>query len=264
MSQSTSSPASLLQSAADDGALSIAALNALNVVDIGAQINNAMGVNVDDIESSQVVLVSQLVDDSGSIRFSENSEVVREGHNEVLNALTASKQGDSILAHTRYLNGHVLYPFVGLDQATRMDTSNYNPNLGTPLYDQTVAFLGTVLAKTQEFSDNGVPARSVSLIITDGADEHSVKSNASSCKAIIESMLMQENHIVALMGIDNGYTDFREVAREMGIRDEWVLTPANNESEIRAAFQVFSQSAVRASQNAGQFSQTAMGGFAGA
>jgi hypothetical protein len=34
----------------------------------------------------------------------------------------------------------------------------------------------------------------------------------------------------------------------MGIPDRWVLTPGNSASEIRRAFQVFSQSAVRASQ----------------
>ena len=47
----------------------------------------------------------------------------------------------------------------------------------------------------------------------------------------------------------------------MGIEDRWILTPGNNPSEIRRAFQVFSQSAVRASQ-AASFSQGTVGGFA--
>jgi len=47
----------------------------------------------------------------------------------------------------------------------------------------------------------------------------------------------------------------------MGIRDEWILTPGNSEAEIRKAFRVFSQSAVRASQGAGSFSQSGLGGF---
>jgi hypothetical protein len=42
----------------------------------------------------------------------------------------------------------------------------------------------------------------------------------------------------------------------MGIPDRWVLTPGNSAGEIRRAFQVFSQSAVRASQGAAQ-----LGGF---
>ena len=54
--------------------------------------------------------------------------------------------------------------------------------------------------------------------------------------------------------------DLRAIFREMGIEDRWILTPGNNPSEIRKAFQVFSQSAVRASR-AASFSQGAVGGF---
>ena len=63
------------------------------------------------------------------------------------------------------------------------------------------------------------------------------------------------------MGIDDGYTNFRQVFREIGIQNEWILTPANTANDIRNAFQVFSQSAVRASQGATAFSQSALGGF---
>jgi lipid A disaccharide synthetase len=34
----------------------------------------------------------------------------------------------------------------------------------------------------------------------------------------------------------------------MGIRDEWILTPGSSASEIRRAFQVFSQSAMHVAQ----------------
>jgi len=142
-----------------------------------------------------------------------------------------------------------------------MDAGNYQPNEGTPLYDQTVVLLGTVLAKSQEFADNGVPVRTVTLIITDGADEHSARANAKTVASIVKDMLMAENHIIAAMGIDNGSTNFQDVFREMGIRDEWVITPKNSKNDIRKAFQVFSQSAVRASQGAASFSKTALGGF---
>jgi hypothetical protein len=50
------------------------------------------------------------------------------------------------------------------------------------------------------------------------------------------------------MGIHDGTTDFTQVFRSMGIPDRWILTPGNSASEIRRAFQVFSQSAVRATQ----------------
>ncbi|WP_204105014.1 MULTISPECIES: hypothetical protein [Spirulina sp. CCY15215] len=263
MSQNTPNLNNLFQSAQDDGLLSNASMQALNVLDIGAEIQAGLGINVNDVTASEVVLVTIMPDDSGSIRFGGNSQAVRGGHNAVLDALGSTQQQDSILIHTRYLNGFVLYPYCPLSQAVRMDPKNYNPNQGTPLYDQTVVLLGTVLAKAQEFEDNGVPVRTITLIITDGADEHSRRSQAKDVSAIAKDMLRAENHIIAAMGIDDESTNFHKVFQEMGIRDEWILTPGKSEKEIRQAFQVFSQSAVQASQGAGSFSQSSLGGFGG-
>lgn len=251
----------LFQSAQDDGILSNASMQALTVFDIGAQIQAGLGIAVDDVMASEVVLVTVMPDDSGSIQFAGNAAIVRAGHNTILDALLNSNQRDNILMHNRYLNGCVLYPYCPVTQAVRMDTRNYHPNQGTPLYDQTVVLLGTVLAKAQEFSDNGVPVRTVTLIITDGADAHSTRATAKTVQALVKDMLRTENHIIAAMGIDDGDTNFRQVFRDMGIRDEWILTPGNSQQDIRQAFQMFSQSAVRASQSAGNFSQTSLGGF---
>ena len=140
-----------------------------------------------------------------------------------------------------------------------MDSRNFDPNDGTPLYDQSVVLLGTVLAKTRQFAAAGVPARTVTLIITDGADAGSVRSRAADVKVLVTDMLKAERHIVAAMGVDDGSTDFREVFREMGIEDRWILTPGSGAGDIRRAFQVFSQSALRASQSAGSFSKTSVG-----
>ena len=252
----------LLLNAHRDGVLGTQALQSLNVVDIGAQIQAGLGVSVDDVEASEVVLVTMMPDDSGSIRFSGNAEAVRAGHNLVLDALVASKQRDGVLVHTRYLNGTVLCPYAPLDRAVRMTRGNYDPCQGTPLYDQTVVLLGTVLAKAQEFADNGVASRTVTLLISDGADQHSSRSTAAEVAAICRDMERAENHIVAALGVSDGATDFRAVFREMGIRDEWILTVRNSASEIRRAFQVFSQSAVAAAGGGGMpAAPVGLGGF---
>ncbi len=269
----------LLQSAHEEGTLSAESLQALTVNNIGAQIEAGMGVSVGQVQSSEVILVTMMVDDSGSIRFSGNCDAVRNGHNEVLKSLTASRQAHDILVHTCYLNGHILFPYVPLAvvnepqlkrtgkveyapnlEVVMMDASNYDPNKGTPLYDQTVVLLGRVLAKYQEFAESGVTARTVTLILTDGADENSRRCGTREVRSLVEDLL-GEQHIIAAMGIDNGSTDFRKVFREMGIRDEWVLTPSNSNSEIRKAFQMFSQSAVQASRASAYFHQVAAGGF---
>ncbi len=251
----------LFQDANAEGDLSAASLKTLTIdADVGAQIQAGLGVAPDDVPASEVVLVSMMPDDSGSIRFAGNAKAVREGHNLVLEAMGASKQKDHVLVHTRYLNGHVLYPYRALKDAVKMDSRNYDPNLGTPLYDQTAVLFGTVLAKSREFQDTGVPVRTVTLLLTDGGDTSSFTQTPKSVRGLVEDMLRQENHIIAAMGIDDGSTDFQIVFREMGIPDEWILTPGNTSSEIRKAFQVFSQSAVNAVQGTAQFQQAA-GGF---
>jgi hypothetical protein len=238
----------LLADAHDAGTLSAKSLAALDVVDVGAQIQAGLGITIDDVAASEVVLLTMMPDDSQSIAAAGNTDAVRDGHNFVLDALARSKQSGEVLAHTRYLNGDVLFPYTQLAHAVKMSSANYDPRHGTPLFDQTVVLLGTVVAKAQELAQAGIAVRTVTLIITDGGDYGSTRCRPADVAAIVADMLGQENHIVAAMGIHDGTTDFRKVFRSMGIPDRWILTPGNSASEIRRAFQVFSQSAVRATQ----------------
>lgn len=240
----------LLDDAHQTGALSAKSLAALDVVDVGAQIQAGLGVTIDDVAASEVVLLTMMPDDSQSIAAANNTDAVKDGHNFVLDALARSKQSGEVLGHTRYLNGDVLFPYTTLANAVQMTSANYNPCHGTPLFDQTVVLLGTVIAKAQELQQAGIAVRTVTLIITDGGDYGSQRCRATDVAAIVADMLAQENHIVAAMGIHDGSTDFHKVFRSMGIPDRWILTPGNSASEIRRAFQVFSQSAVRATAGA--------------
>ena len=249
--------AKLLQNAQQTGGISKRTLASLDIVDVGAQIQAGLGVNVDDVAASEVVLLTMMPDDSSSIAAAGNTDAVRLGHNQVIDALKASKQSGEVLAHTRYLNGSVLFPYATLDNAQTMTPANYDPRLGTPLYDQTTVVLGTVLAKTAELAAAGIAVRTVTLLITDGADCGSKRCNADDVKRLVGEMLAQENHTIAAMGISDGSTDFRQVFRDMGIPDRWILTPGNSPSEVRRAFAIFSQSAARTTTG-GAF---AMAGF---
>ncbi|MEI6673110.1 MAG: hypothetical protein WCL02_07505 [bacterium] len=263
MSQSVNN-VNLLQNAHEEGDLSSGSLNALTKIpDIGAIIQQGLGVPIDSVRSSEVILLNILVDDSGSIRMSGNSQPIRDGHNVLIQALLESKQQDNIEVINKYLNGKVLYPYTPLSLVPQMDSSNYDANGGTPLFDETAKLLATVIAKSQDFKNNGIQVRTITLLLTDGEDCHSHTSTAADVKKIVTDMLRSEDHIVAAMGFDNGSCDFKQVFGEMGIPDRWILTANANPSEIRKAFQMFSQSAVRASQSAAHFSATSLGGFGG-
>ena len=247
----------LFQSARNDGMISAQSLQALVVADIGAQIQNALGASVDDITASEVVLVTVLMDDSGSMQGHE--QAARDGYNIFLDAIEASKQQNNILAHTRYLNGKILFPYILIENAKRLDGRNYRPTGGTPLYEQSIIVLGTALAKAQEFADNGVAVRTVTLIVTDGANNG--PGTADDVSLIVKDMLKAENHIIGAMGIDDGNTPFMDIFRNMGIDKKWILTPADTPSAIRQAFVFASQTAARVTQSAAQFKTGAAGGF---
>lgn len=229
------------------------------VVDtLGPTINAGLGtVVVDDIDASEVIIVTEILDDSSSMHG--NAQHARDGHNLVVDSLKASKQQAAVLCGVWTLNRGVLQPYVLLDQAIRLDDQNYRPSGNTPLYDQMALVLTAVAAKIAEFEQGGVTARAITFCTTDGADYGST-TKPREVAAIVKGLLATEQHIIAGVGIDDGGTDFRRVFKEMGLLDDWVLTPGNSPSEIRRAFAVVSQSAVRASQSA-SFSQTAMGGF---
>lgn len=245
------------------GDISPQSMNVLMANDLGQAIQAALGTPAFDVKSSSTVLLTMLLDDSGSIRMRGNSQILRDGTNLVLTAVGKAKSRDAILVHMKTLNGILLCEYMPLAQAPRLDTHNYNPMGGTPLYDQTIAVLGTVLVKRKELRDAGISVRTVTLVVTDGHDEGS-QGSMIDVKPVVEDMLSaSEENILAAMGIDDGKTDFREVFRGMGFRDEWILTPANTEKEIRGAFQLFSSSARTASQNAASFSKTASQGLGG-
>lgn len=268
MSQSTD-----LSGLLGDTGLDPAAASAMQLTGdtLGPAIMAGLGdVDIDDITTAEVLLVTLLLDDSGSIRMvSGNTEAVREGHNGMLDALGGAKQSASVLISCRYLNSNnpatnqgVLYPYRALEDAERLTSSNYNPTGGTPLYQQSEVTLTGVAAKMAEFEQGGVAARAVTVIVTDGGDNTGPRVPRG-LTDMVTGLLRSEQHIIAGMGIDDGgYSDFRQIFGDMGISDEWILTPGNTPSEIRNAFAVVSQSAVRASQAAGgSFSQVAMGGF---
>lgn len=253
----------LLNGAKDDGMLSPGSHKTLMMVDLGQQINAAMGVSIEDTEATESILVAVMPDDSGSIKFAGNSDAVRQGHNEMIKALGESKEADSMLVMCRLLNGDVIYPYCLLQDAVEMDTHNYNPEKGTPLYDEAVTFLGAIAAKAQEAADLGNSFRAICMIVTDGGDQHSRRHTADDVKGIVSDLLKTEQVVVAGYGVqDNHGTDFGDIFDAMGIPREWQLTTKSDPSEIRRAFQLFSKSAVRMSQAApGAVSSTMGGGF---
>lgn len=248
----------LLGDALSQGSLSAAAHQVLTARNLGADIEAAMGIDAASFPATDVVLMGLLIDDSGSIRFGSATQNIRDGHNDLLDDFSKSAAKDDILIHNRYLNGTILYPFSPISGAIRMDTHNYDPNGGTPLYDQTLYLLKTMLTKTQEFEAQGSPVRTITIILTDGEDMHS-RATADDVRIVVEDMLKKENHVIAAVGVGN--SNFKQVFNNMGIPDEWILNPKDGK-DVRAALGLVSQKSQQLATSVGSgFSKTAAGGF---
>lgn len=268
----------LIDAAKRAGVLSEASMRALQKVNSGKL---ALGSPVNQYKEDNVLLVATLIDDSGSLGVAvekdpktekvisrsasfddpkSNAEAVRIGHNAVIQALLDSENPSAVWFHTRYLNGDELNPWNSLDQASRMGSHNYQSGGGTPLYDETVAMLGSTIAKLQDFRNNWVTVRTATLIVTDGEDTESKLQTPASVKSVVTDMYNMGIHIIAAMGIYDGKTDFRKVFIEMGIRENLILTPGSTPDEIRKAFGLFGKMASRAA-DLQQFNDILAGGF---
>lgn len=257
----------LFQTAGQDGLLSPQSVHALTSdPDMGAKVQQAFGGTIQTVGSSEVILVGIMPDDSGSISAAGNTQAIRDGYNLVLDAFKKSKQKDNVFVFGKLLNGAIINPFTPLDIAPALDNNNYNERSfsGTPLYDSTWDFLAAMVAEAERYRQQmNILARTISLVISDGRDEHSRKHrNPKDVKQFIQDLNMSEDHIVAGMGVTSRGINFHDIfGDKMGIDPKWILTPQSDPSDIRKAFQVFSLTAVRMSQNALQFSQGKAGGF---
>ncbi len=264
MNSQTANVKDLFASARGEGVISAASHKAFTIPDVSAQINAAMGVPAVDVKGvSEVFAVEIVVDDSTSIRRASNEQAVRDGLNKVRQDLKDSKAHKSILMCVRYLNGGVVVPYTPIDDVPEFNSSNYNANGGTPFFDNTVVSYGDLVAKSQEFSDQGVPVRSATLLVCDGHDEGSQRySSPEAVAPLTKDFLQGEQRIVMAMGIqDDLGTDFRDVFTRMGVPENCILTTDSSGTDVRRGFGTFSQTAVRASQGAKGFSQVQVGGF---
>jgi len=219
----------LMTEAYTEGVLSKDSMQALVAVpEIGAQIERGLG-RAEDAD----FLVSVMADDSLSISTSDMEAAVRNGHNLILDV--AKEQAGSCLFHTRFLNGRVLNPYGSADLAKPMTRENYelNPS-GTPLYDQTIVLLGTMIAKWREAPAGSRP-RTFSVVISDGDDNRS-RGGPKPVEQLVSDLLLSGDHLVAAIGIDDGHTDFRRVFGAMGIPGPWILTPEATADQVAEAF----------------------------
>ena len=211
-------------------------------------IASAAGTALEDIQASDVTLITVLIDASSSIAMRNLEPAVREGQNLLADAFAGAKESPSILMALWTFNDRidVVHSFVPVADAARLD-QRYRGLGGTRLYDTWCDALAANVAYAQLLRDGGTPCRSVVVVITDGEDCGS-RRTAAECARLSRDLLASEQFLLAFVGVGDD-TDFRRVAKEMGVPDRSVAVQKDvRASELRKLFQMVSQSAIRASQ----------------
>lgn len=226
----------------------------------GVVIAGAAGKALEDIAASDVTLITVLIDKSSSIADTRLTQAVRDGQNELVKALRGAREKDSVLLALWTFEGNldVVHSYLPADEAVLLDQKNYQPGGCTRLYDTWCDALAANVAYAQRLRAGGTPCRSVVVVITDGSDVGS-KRGSSDCKRLSHDLLASEQFTLAFVGVGND-TDFRKVAKSMGVPDGCVLVQKDaTPSALRRTFQMVSQSAIRASQ--GRIQPGANAGF---
>jgi hypothetical protein len=223
--------------------MSTAALQRPRVVnEIEAALEDSYGIET----AGEVLLITMMPDDSQSMTIARKNVSVIEGHNDLLAAMRNSPIRDRILLQTRYLNKRVLNPFQPLALCENMSLANYACIHGTPLFQQTMVTLGTVIAKTEELVEQGAArVRTATLIMTDAeATDDTANELRAEVASVVADLRRIGDHIVAGMGFSAGDdTFFRKAFSEMGIEDRYIFA-AQNRKEILDAFRTFGSRAL--------------------
>ncbi len=252
--------AGLLATAVADGVLSPQS-SSLITGNLGkVVIAGAAGKALEDIVASDVTLITVLIDASSSIQDRGLEQAVRDGQNHLIDAFAGSKQKDAILMALWTFSSDldVLHSYLPVNDAVRLDARNYKAHGSTRLYDTWCDALAANVAYAQRLRDGGTPCRSVVVVITDGEDVGSSRT-AGNCAGLSRDLLASEQFVLAFVGVGKD-VDFHLVAKSMGVPDGCVLVQKNaTAGTLRAAFQMVSQSAIRASQ--GRIAPGAAAGF---
>lgn len=216
----------------------------------GMVVAGAAGMAAEDIQASDVTLITLVLDASSSIGDRGLDKAVCDGEKMLLDAFAGSKEKDAVLTAlwTFQSSATVVHGYVPVDDAVRLEAGKtYKPAGTTHLYDTFIDACAANVAYAQTLRDAGTPVRSIVVLITDGEDVGS-KRPARACKKLAEDLLRSEQFILAFVGVGND-VEFTKIAQDMGFLPGCILVQKDaTPSGLRHAFQMVSRSAVRASQ----------------
>lgn len=255
MKQCVLDPKGLLEEARDQDGLDRQA-SAIMISNLDATTLPAcIGTPVDEIGSTDVHLLSFVLDESASMG-DVNDEVIA-GFNQMITDLRQAKLASEILVQVWAFNtrSRLVFGWTPLPQVPTLDRRTYAPNGCTALYDAGLDALTSLVTYTQQLARSGDFVKSRVIIFSDGDDNSSARDAEQNVATVAQALLRQENFILAYAGF-NHLTDHRSIAARLRFPNVLIPSPdpttgaidRNDPKAIRQIFQASSASLIRASR----------------
>jgi hypothetical protein len=257
--------ATTLANAASAGIISTASQAAIETELDDIALAGCAGINVDEIDSEEVTLVTVLIDASDSMG-PYATEVIQAYKEQFLEPLKKAKNADSILVSAWIFsrigepkdNVRLVHGFTPVPQCPELTSNNYQPSGMTPLYD--AVFKGTtgLVSYGQNLRDNGTRTKSIVVVLSDGW-ENASQIGKSKVKNLSADVLKAQEFVLAYVFFGEE-SEGDEAAKDIGFPPHHRLTSDLDGSGIRRVFGTVSASVISTSQaqvSAGSLSSNA-------
>lgn len=214
------------------------------------------GVDSLSINRSDVLLLQVLVDDSKSMA-SEGRKA--DAITALGRMLTELQQTNAAFPHRMYislslLNKGMLHGFVPVEQVIGLCANNYECDGCTPMLGAVKHSLGTIVKGGLELVDQGVSVQTCTVIISDGEFNDEIGSSAPAgpfgyqdpkeISSLIRGITANKDNTVYGVAIGEGA---KEAFQVMGIKENYILDPVNENFSFDAALKRISRAISTAS-----------------
>lgn len=211
-----------------------------NITIDGLDQTYATNMDVEEVESPNIMLVDFLIDGSGSMDLYERA--MRECLEHYKEAISNSKQSDEMLVSKTVFESTIE---TGGYVAPEDFNTDYSAGGRTRLYDAIIDRRQRMLDYMNQLKNTGTNARACLIILSDGEDYGS-QYRASDARKAIQDLISKE---ITVAFIAFGQDAFG-IADSIGVKKNNVKEVSNDESELRRVIDLVSKSAISASKKA--------------
>ena len=210
------------------------------------------GVDIDEIDSEEVTLVTVVIDASGSMEpFA--AEVLTQYKEQFLRPLQGAKNAASLLVSVWVFSDdggekvRLVHGYTPIPDCKGLTKADYNPSGMTPLRDAVMKGITGLVNYGQTLRDNGTRTKSIVLVLSDGLENASQVSGAK-VKRLSEDVLRAQEFVLSYIFFGDK-SEGDKAAKEIGFPLHHRLTDNLDPSGIRRVFGTVSASVISTSQS---------------